>query len=52
MIKFTACFLRREDAERAIENLRKGTDFQWLKANAEARWKEPLKAFLISKTSR
>jgi hypothetical protein len=36
MIKFNSlAFLRREDAERAIANLRKGTDFQWLKANAE-----------------
>jgi parvulin-like peptidyl-prolyl isomerase len=28
-------FSKREDAERAIVNLRQGTDFQWLKANAE-----------------
>ena len=28
-------FSKREDAEKAIVNLRKGTDFQWLKANAE-----------------
>jgi parvulin-like peptidyl-prolyl isomerase len=28
-------FLKREDAEKAIVNLRKGTDFQWLKTNAE-----------------
>jgi hypothetical protein len=36
MIKFNSlAFLRREDAEGAIERLRKGTDFQWLKANAE-----------------
>jgi hypothetical protein len=28
-------FARREDAEAAIEKLRKGTEFQWLAANAE-----------------
>ncbi len=28
-------FSKREDAEKAIVNLRKGTDFQWLGANAE-----------------
>jgi parvulin-like peptidyl-prolyl isomerase len=28
-------FLKKEDAESAIEKLRKGTDFQWLKAHAE-----------------
>ncbi len=28
-------FARREDAERGIERLRKGTEFQWLAANAE-----------------
>jgi len=28
-------FLKREDAEKAMVNLRQGTDFQWLKANAE-----------------
>lgn len=36
MIKINSlAFQRREDAERTIEKLRKGTDFQWLKANAE-----------------
>lgn len=28
-------FSKREDAEKAIVNLRQGTDFQWLKTNAE-----------------
>jgi len=28
-------FSKREDAEKAFVNLRQGTDFQWLKANAE-----------------
>ena len=28
-------FLKRGDAERAVEQLRKGTDLQWLKSNAE-----------------
>ncbi len=28
-------FLKREDAEKALNRLRQGTDFQWLKANAE-----------------
>jgi len=28
-------FGKRDEAERAIANLRKGTDFQWVKANAE-----------------
>ncbi len=28
-------FSKREDAEKTIESLRKGTDFQWLSANAE-----------------
>jgi hypothetical protein len=28
-------FSKREDAEKAIISLRQGTDFQWLKANAE-----------------
>jgi len=28
-------FSKREDAEKAMGNLRKGTDFQWLKSNAE-----------------
>lgn len=28
-------FSKREDAEKAIVNLRQGTDFQWLRANAE-----------------
>jgi parvulin-like peptidyl-prolyl isomerase len=28
-------FARRDDAEKAINNLRKGTDFQWVKENAE-----------------
>jgi len=36
MIKIKSLvFSKREDAEKAIVNLRKGTDFQWLKANAE-----------------
>ncbi len=36
MIKINSlAFLKREDAEGAIEKLRRGTDFQWLKANAE-----------------
>jgi hypothetical protein len=28
-------FLKRDDAEKAIVNLRQGADFQWLEANAE-----------------
>lgn len=36
MIKINSlAFLRKEDAEGAIEKLRKGTDLQWLKAHAE-----------------
>jgi hypothetical protein len=31
----TLVFERREDAEKAILTLRKGTEFQWVKANAE-----------------
>jgi len=36
MMKITSlAFGKRDDAEKAIVNLRKGTDFQWVKANAE-----------------
>lgn len=36
MVKITSlAFGKRDDAEKAIVNLRKGTDFQWVKANAE-----------------
>jgi parvulin-like peptidyl-prolyl isomerase len=36
MIKMISLvFGKRDDAERAIDNLRKGTDFHWIKANTE-----------------
>jgi hypothetical protein len=47
MIKIISlAFLRREDAEGAIEKLRKGTDFQWLKANAEGQVEKTAKGLL------
>jgi hypothetical protein len=39
-------FLKREGAEKAIVNLRKGTDFQWLKANAEGQVDQNTKGVL------
>jgi hypothetical protein len=32
---YSLAFSKKEDAEKAMGNLRKGTDFQWLKSNAE-----------------
>jgi PPIC-type PPIASE domain/SurA-like N-terminal domain len=40
-------FSKREDAEKAIVNLRKGTDFQWLEANAEGQVDKNRKGVLI-----
>lgn len=39
-------FAKREDAEKAIDSLRKGTDFQWLRANAEGQVDENIKGIL------
>ncbi len=39
-------FLKRDDAEKTIESLRKGTDFQWLKANAEGQVDQNTKGVL------
>ena len=39
-------FGKRDDAERAIANLRKGTDFQWMKENAEGQVDQGTKGVL------
>jgi parvulin-like peptidyl-prolyl isomerase len=39
-------FSKREDAEKAIVNLRQGTDFQWLKTNAEGQVDKNMKGVL------
>ena len=39
-------FAKREDGESAIEKLRKGTEFQWLAANAEGRVDQSTKGLL------
>jgi parvulin-like peptidyl-prolyl isomerase len=40
-------FAKREDGESAIEKLRKGTEFQWVAANAEGRVDENTEGLLI-----
>lgn len=40
-------FSKRGDAEKAIENLRKGTDFEWLSTNAEGQVDQNTKDILI-----
>jgi hypothetical protein len=40
-------FGKRDDAERAIVNLRKGTDFQWIKENAEGQVDQDEKGVLV-----
>jgi hypothetical protein len=42
----TLVFAKRENGESAIEKLRKGTEFQWLAANAEGRVDENTKGLL------
>ena len=39
-------FRKRDDAERTITNLRKGTDFQWIKTNAEGQVDQNTKGVL------
>jgi hypothetical protein len=47
MMKITSLvFGKRDDAEKAIINLRKGTDFQWVKANAEGQLDRNTKSVL------
>jgi hypothetical protein len=47
MMKITSlAFGKRDDAEKAIINLRKGTDFQWVKANAEGQLDRNIKGVL------
>ena len=40
-------FSKREDAEKAVVNLRQGTDFQWLEANAEGQVDKNRKEVLV-----